>query len=66
MSHMLPYMKKVKVSRKLRSPAQNRFDACQLAKGLIFASGFSDGQVAYVRYRSGKLTIHLGKKLKEE
>ncbi|MEK7662169.1 MAG: hypothetical protein AAB355_01535 [Patescibacteria group bacterium] len=59
-------MKKVVVSRKVSSPAPNRFDACELAKGLIFASGFSHGQVAYVKYRSGKLTIHLGKKVKEE
>ena len=64
--HILPYMKKVIVSRKQRAPAQGRFDAYQLAKGLIFASGFADGQIAYVKYRSGKLTIHLGKKLKDE
>jgi hypothetical protein len=59
-------MKKVIVSRKVNVPAPGRFDACQLAKGLIFASGFSDGKIAYVGYRSGKLTIHLGKKLREE
>jgi hypothetical protein len=64
--HMLPCMKKVIVSRKSRKVALSKFAPEELAKGLIFASGFDDGQVAYVGYRSGKLTIHLGKKLKEE
>jgi hypothetical protein len=59
-------MKKVIVSRKSPAVAQNRFVPERFANGLLFASGFENGKVAYVKYRSGKLTIHLGKKLKEE
>ena len=58
-------MKKIIVSSAKRKNVPKVFQPEWLANRLMVESEFKDGKLAYVKYANGKLTIHVGKKLRE-